>query len=44
MSSEFMAGYGVMTTFSPLTVSGRPFFYYIQNLAKKVIVSATPRE
>jgi len=29
MSSEFMAGYGVMTTFSPLTVSGRPLFYYI---------------
>jgi hypothetical protein len=29
MSSGFMAGYGVMTTFSPLTVSGRLLFYYI---------------
>jgi hypothetical protein len=43
MSSEFMAGYSVMTTFSPLTVSGRPFFYYIQILAKKGVVSETPR-
>jgi hypothetical protein len=43
MSSEFMAGYSVMTTFSPLTIARRPFFYYIQNLAKKVIVSETPR-
>jgi hypothetical protein len=44
MSSEFMAGYGVMTTFSPLTVSGRPYFYYAQILAKIGIVSETPRE
>ena len=29
MSSEFMAGYGVMTTFSPLTIARRPFFYYV---------------
>ena len=43
MSTEFMAGYSVMTTFSPLTVSGRPFFYYIQILAKKGVVSETPR-
>ena len=43
ISSEFMAGYSVMTTFSPLTIAGRPYFYYIQNLAKKVIVSETPR-
>jgi hypothetical protein len=44
MSSEFMAGYSVKTTFSPLTIAGRPFFYYIQNLAKKGLVSKTPRE
>ncbi len=44
ISTEFLAGYSVMTTFSPLTVSGRPFFYYIQNLAKKGLVSKTPRE
>jgi hypothetical protein len=44
MSSEFMAGYSVMTTFSPLTIARRPFFYYIQNLAKKVMLSITPRE
>jgi hypothetical protein len=43
MSSEFMAGYGVMTTFSPLTISGRPYFYYIYFLAKKGLVSETPR-
>ncbi len=43
MSSEFMAGYGVMTTFSPLTVSGRPLFYYVCFLAKKGLVSETPR-
>jgi hypothetical protein len=44
MSSEFMAGYSVMTTFSPLTVSGRPYFYYVCFLAKKGLVSETPRE
>jgi len=43
MSSEFMAGYSVMTTFSPLTIAGRPFFYYVCFLAKKGLVSETPR-
>jgi hypothetical protein len=43
MSSGFMAGYGVMTTFSPLTISGRPYFYYVCFLAKKGLVSETPR-
>jgi hypothetical protein len=44
MSSGFMAGYGVMTTFSPLTIARRPYFYHIQILAKKGLVSETPRE
>jgi len=29
ISTEFMAGYSVMTTFSPLTIAGRPYFYYM---------------
>jgi hypothetical protein len=29
MSSEFTAGYSAMTTFSPLTIARRPFFYYV---------------
>jgi hypothetical protein len=43
MSTEFMAGYSVMTTFSPLTIARRPFFYYIQNLAKKGMLSVESR-
>ena len=43
ISTEFMAGYSVMTTFSPLTIARRPFFYYMCFLAKKGIVSVTPR-
>ena len=36
---HFLCGYSVMTTFSPLTLSGRPFFYYIHFPAKKGRVS-----
>ena len=43
ISSVFMAGYSVMTTFSPLTIAGRPYFYYLCFLAKKGIVSERPR-
>ncbi len=35
MSSEFMAGYGVMTTFSPLTVSGAQAIYVAEYLLEK---------
>jgi len=44
ISTEFMAGCSVMTTFSPLTIAGRPYFYYIYFLAKKGLLSVRSRE
>ena len=43
ISSEFMAGCSVMTTFFPLTIARRPYFYYMCFLAKKGLLSETPR-
>ena len=36
---RFLYGYSVMTTFSPLTVSGGPYFYYVYFPAKKGVSS-----
>jgi hypothetical protein len=41
---RFLCGDSVMTTFSPLTISGRPFFYYIHFPDKKGVSSVMGAE